>query len=182
MNAYGQLPHNHVLHHYVAPDVFFSRIRGERGQPPHQSLIAAMIPCMMELSPSPSLNNRDVIAAVCDTMMGPSRNLAQHAWSSLDTRAVDLLMAAGLRSYTLAMVGRFVDGYNEVFATGALVWMTGVGKLGGVLEAFLPPDQQSKDRSERMLRERRERNVRNKSVIVPLPVDIKETLDRIRVL
>lgn len=118
--------------------------------------------------------------ATCDAMSGPSRQLAQHALSNLDTRVLDLLAATALRSIGLAAMGRFVDAWNENCSAAGLVWATGIGKLGGVMEQFAPPELRPADRAERVARENRMRTIRGKGQIVPPAMDAQDVADRIR--
>jgi hypothetical protein len=101
--------------------------------------------------------------------------------SNLDSRVIDLVVAATLRCEGLTASGRFVDGWNENSMAVGLVWATGIGKLGNVMEEFVPIEHRPADRAARHSREQRVRIIRSKGTICPVPSDITECVHRINI-
>lgn len=139
-----------------------------------------MLPNLLYLSPSPNLNQHDTVVAACDVMFPSSRSQAQLALSNLDSRVFDIVTASSMRSNALLAIGRFVDAWNENSLSVGMAWATGLGKLGHVLDEFVPPAQRPPDRAARLEHERRVRTIRAKGQIAPPPSDVADCAQRIR--
>lgn len=164
----------------VSPQMLFARASGPALQHPHNSLIAALVPNIMWMSPSETLHNPQTIGTVTEALVQLSRVLSAAGLANMDPRIVDLVAAASLRCIALTSQGRFVDGWNENSLAAGLIWSTGMGKLGGVGELFVAPGQRPSDRTARVERERRLRMIRGKGQIVPPAADRAELAERIR--
>ncbi|KAL1405402.1 hypothetical protein Q8F55_009033 [Vanrija albida] len=181
IQLYSQPPPLRVMHWLMPPATFFARVNGHSpSPPPHPAFIAAIVPPLLTISPSPVLSSRATVLAVTDALMPPSRALAQHALTNLDPRLLDLVAAAALRSVILAMTGRFVDSWNENATCVSLAWAAGLGKLGGVAEAFVPSDSRPADRAQRVNREKRLRHVRLKGQITAPARNAQDVAERIQ--
>lgn len=170
-----------LVHCLVSPSFLWHRLSGQGDSMPHPALLAALMPNLLAGSPSPSLSAQVTIAAATDALVGPSRMLAQHALATIDHRVLDLVAAATLRSLALMSQGRFIDAWSENSAACALLWATGLGKLGGVGERFAPEKLQ-RDRAARVEYERRGRLIRQKGQIVAPPSSAQDVTERIRLL
>lgn len=175
-------PDTRLMHWLISPSYLWARLTGRGGSQPHPSFLLALMPMLMPFSPSAKLSNTKTISVVADTVCVPSRALQQQALATLDPRVLDLVCGATLRSLALGAAGRFVDGWNENSTACSLLWATGLGKLGGVGEMFVPSSKRPADRAVRLEREHRLRLVRTKGQIVPPPSDAADVAERIRLL
>ncbi|TXT11617.1 uncharacterized protein COLE_02027 [Cutaneotrichosporon oleaginosum] len=173
-------PQSNLVHWLISPSYLWARLTGRGGSQPHPAFLLALMPILLPFSPNPMLSHHKTISVVTDTVCVPSRALQQQALSTLDSRVLDLVCAATLRSLALSSAGRFVDGWNENSTACSLLWATGLGKLGGVGEMFVAPEKRPADRAIRVQRELRSRRVRAKGQIVPPPSDAQDVAERIR--
>jgi hypothetical protein len=160
------------LHDAVPPGTFFNRLASD--DPPHPCLVLALIVYLVRLSPS-TLSTPDRAPRIASLLIPHSRKLACQAAAIADGRLVDIAAAACIRAYYLYNEGRFLEGWSDASQTVGFVWVTGMGKLGGVGESMLGCN-------DKVQREIRLRNVRFKGTVARPPRDTHELGERIKQL
>jgi hypothetical protein len=159
---------------------FKARLSPGSTSPPHSSLILSLLPFLLPLSPSRALSEPSRVSVLSTLLLAPARSLAAHAYAAADPRLLDVIAGNATRALHLYLGGRFLDGWAEASGGSAMAWAAGLGKLGGVGEAMVGSG--GKERSEKVARERRLREIRPKGVVVEPPKTPQELGERIDLL
>lgn len=163
------------------PSTILSRLNPRSSSPLHPALILSIIILVLPLLPSSALPP-SAPTAIATALLSPARTYSAQAYSTGDHRLLDVVAAQAIRAIAFFQEGRFLDGWAETSGSAALAWACGLGKLGGVGQRFLDPEERGEGWEERCKREEKLREWRYKGVVVQPPKDRKEYAERVRLL
>ncbi|KAK4684956.1 hypothetical protein P7C73_g5204, partial [Tremellales sp. Uapishka_1] len=176
LNLYFGPPSLPSLHAIIPPSTLSSRFRSS--DLPHHCLSLALLVPLLALSPSRTLSAKDRQAQFHALLSPLARSEAAALYANTDSRLLDGIAAGAIRSWTNYSSARFLEGITDLSSIMTLVWQTGLGKLGGIGDGFLP-DSQAPTRAARLQREELLRGIMHKGTLVNPPRDGRELGERI---
>ena len=88
-----------------------------------------------------------------------------------------------MRTYSCFENVRLLEGWTEQTSNVGLIWITGLGKLGGIGESLFGKSKDQKRENERSVQmDRRLGEMRTRTQVFPPPKDAQEAGERINIL
>ncbi|WVW83652.1 hypothetical protein I302_105673 [Kwoniella bestiolae CBS 10118] len=164
------------IHAALSPTTLLRRLSDKTDRPIHPSLLLALIPYLLPLSPSKTLQS----PAIPILIQTHGKNLINLAITNSDPRMIDLIAACSLRSFWYYLESKYFEGWIECCVAIGMVRSAGLDKLGHVGEMFVSPEKyMNAEHRERLEREKKCRFAFSKAVSVPPPRDRAELGERI---
>ena len=156
------------------------RLQPTSPSPPHPSLVLAMVPMLMPLSPSPVLRRTAAFMAPLEHLVS---KYSQQGLSTLDHRLTDIIIARYLFSYHFFNQLRLLEGTSGVSSQTSLVWTTGLGKMRGLGEKLIdsPPPMDFAEISRRRKNDKLV-SLMPRNAVLPPPRDVKDYEQRVHIL
>ncbi|OCF60390.1 hypothetical protein L486_00023 [Kwoniella mangroviensis CBS 10435] len=178
---------SHLIHLYVTPPsipdihaalsstALLRRLSDKGDRPIHPSLLLALIPYLLPLSPSKTLHSPTLPTLI----QTHGKNLINLAITNSDPRVIDLATACVLRAFWYYTESKYFEGWMESSLAIGWIRSAGLDKLGYVGERYTSHQQMTPEREARLERERKFRFAFSKPVSIPPPKDGAELGERI---
>ncbi|RXK36832.1 hypothetical protein M231_05916 [Tremella mesenterica] len=161
------------------PQTLLHRLSPSSTDPPHPSLLLALLPFLLSASTSPALSADDHVDVISTHLVQSSRMHSLSALSMADGRLLDLVAADTIRGWGLFCRARFLDGISDLIGLAVRSWSAGLGKLGGTGARFVGGDDEWKVLVERNARIK---TFRRKTAVHPPPNSATDLAARIKLL
>ena len=143
----------------------------------------SLLPMLLGLSPSTTLSDPVTASNISKRLETPARLHTLHAISVNDPRLMDIMIGTLGRTYSCFMNVRLLEGWTEQTSNVGLVWITGLGKLGGIGELLYGRGNDQKPGDERSIQiDRRLAEMKNRTQVFPPPRNAQEAGNRINLL
>lgn len=166
-----------ILHKALPPATFLTRLTTNTTSLPHPALTLSLLPHLLPLSPSASLNTTKACTEITNILLPSARAHSNMATTSADPRILDIIIASNLRSMFCISAARFLEGWAEGSGTAAMAWAAGLGKLGSLAGYQTDVEVEKSRMKEGLLR-----MCRSKGMIVEPARDRRELGERIDLL
>lgn len=170
---------------FLNPKTLLSRISPNSTSPLHPSLTLSLLSqTILHLPPLSPPSSTDIasLSTLSAALIQPARTYAAEAFSSGDTRLLDVLTGQAIRSLTFFHQSRFLDGWVEISGCVSLATAYGLGKLGGVGQRFLEKEERSEEWDEKCRIGDKSRSWQFRSMIIEPCKDKGEYMERIMLL
>ncbi|WVQ67908.1 uncharacterized protein L199_006113 [Kwoniella botswanensis] len=163
------------IHAALSPTALLRRLSDKGDRPIHPSLLLALIPYLLPLSPSKTLQ----LPTLPILIQTHGKNLINLAITNSDPRVIDLATACALRTFWYYTESKYFEGWMESSLAIGWIRSAGLDKLGYVGERYTSHQQMTPKREERLEREKKFRFAFSKPVSIPPPKDGAELGERI---
>ena len=132
---------------------------------------------LLPISPSSALSDLERRRLISNRIEASANLHSQHAIATIDPRWMDIIGAGSLRTYACFENARLLEGWTIGAHNIALMWATGLGKLGGAGNQLLNDrrDVMTQDRDDRL------RDIRFRGMLMPPVKSFGELAMRINV-
>ncbi|ODN98254.1 hypothetical protein L198_03497 [Cryptococcus wingfieldii CBS 7118] len=168
-----------LIRYAMPPDTLERRLSPSSTAPIHPSLLLALFPSILVLSPYPCFHD----PSLPSLLLAQSRQRAVDAIAQGDHRMHDLVIASALRSFAFFNDAKHIEGWVECATSTGLLRAGGFVKLGHVGERFVANlgnyDNELETSMKRLEKERSLRVVMHKGAIVPPCTSSQDLYERI---
>ena len=180
LSLYNKATDRPYLHLCLSPSALLRRLA--TSSPPHPSLLLSILPLLLHLSPSTTLSNPETITYIAKRLETPARLHGLRAYAGCDPRILDVITGDMLRTNECYTNARLVEGWTEHATAVSLVWMTGLGKLGGIDQVLGGNTRTSDEEKEQSRNDGMMQELRNRGVLCRAPTTVEEAGDQISLL